>query len=285
MTKTINTLVKDINDVIDGKGGWDETITEFFLTELGSVLNARFGSDEHPRGTLRMSNLGSPCPKKLWYAINRPDEGEVFLPNTKLKFLYGDILEALMVSLAIASGHKVEGCQDELYIQDIKGHRDCVIDGITVDIKSASAFSFKKFKDGGLRDNDAFGYISQLSSYVYAGKSTDVQSHHTIGAFLVVDKQSGDICLDVHDLTDDVKGKEDEVSYLKTMVESDKPPARSFEPVPDGGSGNMKLGTNCSYCAFKHLCWPGVRTFLYSGGPRYLTTVARQPQAHVFEVK
>jgi hypothetical protein len=43
-----------------------------------------------------------------------------------------------------------------------------VIDGVTVDVKSASKYGFEKFLKHNLREDDPFGYISQLSSYVYA---------------------------------------------------------------------------------------------------------------------
>jgi hypothetical protein len=60
-------------------------------------------------------------------------------------------------------------------------------------------------------------------------------------------------------------------------------PTRCFEGIPDGKSGNMKLGVNCSYCAFKAPCWAdandgeGLRLFIYSTGPRWLTEVEREP--------
>jgi hypothetical protein len=115
-------------------------------------------------------------------------------------------------------------------------------------------------------------------SYVYAGHKANPDGvHPTIGAFLVIDKQSGELCLDTYDLTSLVTGKEEEAEHLKNMVSGDTP-ERAFKPVKDGGSGNMKLPVNCSYCDFKAKCWPEMRTFLYSNGPRFLTTVARTPK-------
>lgn len=276
---TINTLVADMNHVIDGNGGWDETIAKFFERSIGEVVSSRLNPEDNRPGTLRMSNLGSPCERKLWYTVNQSDAAEPLRPATKLKFLYGDMLEALILGLVSASGHNLHGTQDTLYIGGIKGHRDGVIDGITVDVKSASGYGFKKFKEGGLREDDPFGYLSQLSSYVYAGhRDTPELVHPTIGAFLVVNKENGEICLDLHDLSEEVKGKEQEVERLKGMVSLTEPPPRSFEPVADGKSGNEKLGVNCSYCAFKDTCWPGLQTFFYSNGPRFLTKVVRAPK-------
>lgn len=245
-----------------------------------------------------MSGLGSPCYRKLWYNANAT-EPEALRPETKLKFLYGDIIEELLLALAIAAGHKVEGMQDELVIDGIKGHRDCVIDGVTVDIKSASAFAFDKFAKNGLKgftkysygkaievpasEADAFGYISQLSSYVYAAKDDPLVTDKVNGAFLVLDKTNGRLCLDVYDLSEEIEHKEGEVAVIKELASQPMAPPKQFDPVPDGKSGNMKLPTVCSYCNHKHTCWPGVRTFLYSNGPRYLTKVMKTPD--VKEIK
>lgn len=277
--KNISTLVKDIYEVIETGGGWDETVSEYCSGLLEDTLNRRLSSsrEEHSKPTLRMSQMGQPCKRKLWYSINKPGSGSSLAPSTKFKFLYGDILEDLLISLAIAAGHKVEGMQDTLEVEGIKGHRDCVIDGVTVDVKSASSFAYKKFASGGLRDDDPFGYISQLSSYVLAGREHEVESHPTLGAFLVVDKQNGNICLDMYDLGPEIEGKIEDFKSTKEMVKQEEPPERSFEDVEDGKSGNRKLGIQCSYCDYKSSCWPELRTFLYSNGPKFLTKVEKVP--------
>ena len=82
---------------------------------------------------------------------------------------------------------------------------------------------------------------------------------------------------------------EKRIEHLKEVIELPEPPARCYAPVPEGKSGNMKLGMNCSYCAHKFECWKdandgkGLRTFIYYGGPVYLTHTEREPQ--VPEVK
>jgi hypothetical protein len=281
--KTIDTLVDDMYAVVDRNGGWDATVSHLFSETLSKTVESRLeATDEERKPTLRMSNLGTPCARKLYYYLNDV-EGEPLRSETKLKFLFGDILEDLLVALATAAGHKVEGAQDTMEIDGIKGHRDCVIDGVTVDIKSASSFAFTKFQSNSLRSNDSFGYISQLSSYVYAGKNDPLVTDKTGGAFLVIDKQHGKMCLDYYDFTEELKTKAEEVSICKAIEAHTTPPERGFKPQPDGKSGNMKLAMNCSYCMYKKECWPEVRTFLYSTGPRYLTTVANLPK--VMEIK
>ncbi len=292
MSKSIETLVDDMYEVVLTKGGWDATITEFFSSELHDAFAARFEDDGLERsGGLRMSNMGTPCQRKLWYTVNTPNEGESLAAPIYLKFLFGDMLEVLLLSLAKAAGHDVAGCQDELSIAGIVGHRDAVIDGVTIDVKSASPYSFLKFKDGSLRSSDPFGYVSQLSSYVYAGSRADESIDATRGGFLVVNKVSGELCLDLYDFSDEIANKEQEFLDTIEMSEQPDPPDRAFEPLLDGYTNNKKqfvpngneyLSINCSYCEFKKQCWPGLRTFLYRKGnkfePKFLTHVAKEPK-------
>lgn len=277
--KNISTLVEDIYDVVDGQGGWDKVVSDHLASRLSATIDRRLSpSEEEYKPSLRMSNLGTPCTRKLWYSVNQHTEAEPLRPATKLKFLYGDILEDLLLSLAEAAGHTVEGEQDQMDILGIKGHRDAVIDGVTVDVKSASSYSFQKFKDHKLREDDPFGYIEQLSSYVYAAQDDPLVKDKVQGAFLVVDKVNGSICLDVYDFTKEIWNKKDRVEDIRKSVNAEHPPERAFSPVPEGKSGNMKLPFQCSYCDHKFTCHDGVRTFIGSRGPLYLTKVVREPK-------
>ena len=153
-----------------------------------------------------------------------------------------------------------------------------MIDGMTVDVKSCSSYAFKKFKEGRLRDDDPFGYISQLSSYVYAGQNDPLVTDKVRGAFLAVDKQNGHICLDVYDFTEELKTKEEEILETIYMVDG-KIPEERIPTVPQSKSSeNTKLSMQCSYCEFKFLCWENLRTFIYSSGPEYLVDVVQEPR-------
>jgi hypothetical protein len=228
-----------------------------------------------------MSNLGTPCDRKLWYTVNRPGDAEPLPAPARLKFLFGHILEDLVLWLAEQAGHKVEGRQDECEIAGVKGHRDAVIDGRLVDVKSASTFAFKKFDTNGLVGNDGFGYLTQLGGYLHAAKDDPIVKDRDRASFLVIDKTLGNMCLDTY--------KFPEYNYNKMVADKREilgfpvPPKRNFSDVPDGKSGNRKLGVSCSYCPFKNKCWPELRTFVYSTGPVFLTNVARLP--NVQEVK
>lgn len=233
-------------------------------------------SDVRGRPTLRLSNIGTPCKRKLWYTINTPEAAEPLSPAARFKFLFGDILEELLLFLAKEAGHSVEGQQDELEINGIKGHRDAVVDGRIVDVKSASTYSFRKFAGNGLREDDPFGYLDQIGAYAQASGSDPLVTEKDVVSFLVVDKTLGNICLDTYPTSEvDYNKKTEEV---KQIVNSPTPPDRAFDDVPDGKSGNRKLCTQCSYCDFKRECWPNLRTFIYSSGPTFLTEVAREPK-------
>lgn len=296
ISKTIDTLVEDIYAVVAKQGGWTEAVNEFFKERVGETLLSRLSPEEEVRtkGSLRMSNLGQPCGRKLWYECNiESKEKEELQPNAYLKFLYGDLLEDFLLALAVAAGHTVEGEQDEMYIQGIKGHRDCVIDGVLVDVKTASPFSYKKFKEHRLREEDPFGYIQQLSSYLYASQDDPLVKDKTQAGFLAFDKVNGHICLDMYDLTPEMEAKEEFVKQRKDMVnDGDRVPERGFDSQPVGyrkagklvPTGNEKLGINCSYCDWKFKCWPEVRTFVYANGPVYLTHVAEGKEPRVVEV-
>lgn len=251
----------------------DEVI-DAFGRNLALVISERLKREKR-EPTLRMSNIGKPCERQLWYELNEPENGEEFRSETYLKFLYGDILEELLLFLAVLSGHTVEGRQDTQEIEGIQGHRDAVVDGVIIDVKSASTYSFQKFKNGTLKDDDAFGYSDQIQAYLFAGQNDPVVTDKERCAFLVMDKTLGHICLDIHKRED--FPFDELMKHKKQVVAFETPPPRKFDPVPDGKSGNMKLGVNCSYCAFKDSCWPENRTFLYSTGPRHLVEVKREP--------
>ena len=276
--KKIDTLVRDIYKTVEGKGSWDNVVGSAFGSNLSSVASQRFSSPQEPRGYLSLSSVGTPCKRKLWYKVNKPTSGESLRPSTLLKFFYGDMIEELVLSLAKASGHTVEGEQSKLNVFGVKGHRDAVIDGMTVDVKSCSSYAYKKFKEGKLKDDDPFGYISQLSSYVYAGKDDPLVTDKTHGAFLAVDKQNGNVCLDVYDFSEELDKKEKEILEIKKTVEGDIPKEK-IDPIPQSKtSSNMKLSMQCSYCEFKYVCWKNIRTFIYSYGPEYLTEVNTEPK-------
>lgn len=276
--KTIDTLVEDIESVIYGQGGWNKSVAEAMGKSIADTANKRFSKPQEPRGYLSLSSIGTPCKRKLWYKINKPGFGEPLDAKMLLKFFYGDMIEELILAMVTASGHDLKGSQDRLTVHGIRGHRDAVIDGMTIDVKSCSPFAFKKFKEGELRGNDPFGYISQLSSYVYAAKDDPLVTDKTRGAFLAIDKVNGEICLDVYDFTEELKTKEQEMLAAKDLVAGDIPTER-ISPVPASKSSpNTKLDKSCQFCEYKKACWPNLKMYQYSYGIEYLVHVEKPPK-------
>ena len=277
MIRQIETLIPDMLEVIQGNGGWDHTITKFFAEGLSEVVHERFHKEQVPRDYLGLSSIGSPCKRKLWYQINEPLKAEPLSAEALGTFFYGDLLELVVIALAKAAGHRVDGLQEQLDVFGVKGHGDCIIDGMVVDVKSASRYGFEKFKKNNLREDDPFGYISQLSSYLYGYKDDPRVTNKTSAAFLVVQKDRFKLVLDVYDLTKELANKQQEVQLVKDAVYSEVIPER-MPDVPEGKSGNRKLDVGCSYCSFSEHCWPEARRFIYSTGPVWLTQVAKEPR-------
>lgn len=278
--KTIDTLVEDIEKIFQLPHEFDEDRFERFAQRVKESVRHKINPPELD-GSLRFSNVGTKCERKLWYGVNASGERKALPTSARIKFLYGDVLECLLLFLAEEAGHSVTGCQTELRIGEVKGHRDAVIDGVVVDCKSASTFSFNKFKKGLTYAEDEFGYIDQLQAYLYASQDDDLVTDKSRAAFLVIDKTLGHICLDIHKKMDTDYSKV--FSRKKDLVESEVVPPRGFEDEPEGASGNRKLSMFCSYCDFKEKCYPNLRTFLYSNKPVHLTKVVREPK--VLEVK
>lgn len=276
----LETLPDDIYNLFDPNE--DHTPSEANLDELANdlkeVMRTRLRVYTPPSSVLRFSALGKPD-RQVWYEAHPDGTKEELDKKTYMKFLYGDLIEAMLLFLAKEAGHTVEQQQAEVEIDGVKGHIDAIIDGVVVDVKSASPFGYKKFATDTVTQDDPFGYVNQLSGYA------DILTPGEDAAWLAADKVSGDIC--VSPLSRQVikhYTAGPRIDHLRKVIENEQPPPRCYEDTPDGKSGNRKLVTPCGYCAHKKRCWPGLRGFAYSGGPRYLTTVVKTPDVPEFEV-
>jgi len=275
MTKTLDTLIPDIYETLEQ--GVDVTLPHVAeaLEEVGGLVREAVETilregQRKGASNLRLSSIGKPD-RQIWYGV-QGEEGESINGQTKIKFLMGHVLEALLICLTKAAGHTVTEAQDEVMVEGVLGHQDCVIDDVLVDIKSASSFAFKKFKEARLTDDDPFGYIAQISAYA-------TKNNRKEAAFFAIDKNSSEMI--------DAPSR---VSYLKDMVTKDAAPARCYDTIADGKSGNRKLAIGCVFCSFKKKCWAdanggqGLRAFKYSNGVRYLATVAKTPDVEEVQV-
>tara|TARA_R100001129_G_scaffold148446_1_gene110073 strand:- start:4717 stop:5589 length:873 start_codon:yes stop_codon:yes gene_type:complete len=278
--KTLDTLVSDIYNKIsvlaDGKHiDLDPETIDQFGESMKDILYKWSHPEPRGKATLRMSNIGRKS-RQLWFDMKSEDTAEKMPPSLFIKFLYGHLLEEIVLFLIKLSGHKVTSEQKEVKVSGIKGHMDCVIDGEVVDIKTASGYAFKKFKDGTLAENDLFGYMAQLAGYE-AAEGTNK------GGFLALNKESGELALYRPDNFDKPNIKK-KITDIKKAVKLATPPDLCYNPVPDGKSGNMQLPRECVYCRHKFECHKdanegkGLRVFKYSNGLKYLTQTPKPPK-------
>ena len=270
----ISTLIEDIYELLGRKDGWftPELATEFG-NELSLKMQTRFAGARKPG--LSLSQMGPRCPKALWHSVHTPELAEPHPPWAEMKFMYGDVIEALAITLAKAAGHTVAGEQDVLEVDGVPGHRDCVIDGYVVDVKSCGVYLYERFKTKSIAEDDSFGYLDQLDGYLVGSFSDPLVWRKDVAYDWAIDKTLGHMVLYEHHLREE--RIRDRIRYYKSIVALPKPPTCGCGTKPDGKSGNIKLDTRASYSSFKQVCFPLLRAFLYSDGPRYLTKVARLP--------
>lgn len=272
--KQLDTLVADIYALFDPEVMHEpsEENLEEVAHNIKEILRVRLAQREDVRSPLRFSALGRKD-RQIWFDAHPDGQEEELSAKTYFKFLYGDVIEALLLFLAKEAGHSVEQQQAEVEVDGVLGHIDAIVDGVVIDVKSASPFGYKKFEKGDVVGDDPFGYVAQLSGYA------NVLTPGKEAAWIAMDKVSGDIC--VSRLSSSIIKDHDpgeRIAELKEIIDAPEPPPLCHLPVPDGKSGNLKLVTQCSYCKHKFRCHPNLRTFLYSTGPRFLTTVAKTPE-------
>jgi len=276
---SIDTLVEDIYKTLEAENNMasmknKESLEKFGREMISVARRALSEGTREKKTTLRMSQIGKPD-RQLWYDMQQGIEAVEIDGQTRLKFLYGEILEALLVLLAEVAGHEVTEQQKEVDVLGVKGHKDGRIDGVLTDIKSASPYAFKKFKEGTLHTDDPFGYIAQISGYAEADNDSQA-------AFLAIDKSSAEIALMKIESVHMINASE-RISNVKKMTASSTPPEKCYQPEPDGKSGNMKLAIGCVFCPYKFNCWAdanngqGIRSFKYSNGVRHLVQVNKIP--------
>lgn len=281
MKNTYN-LVSDIYQLMETKEvaeGVDfDACVEKFGENVKELMRNEFGGKKRDGRKLRMSNIGRDD-RYLWNVYNDVEKSDDIQGHTYVKFLYGHLIEEMLLFLTKAAGHEVTDEQKKCEVNGITGSMDCKIDGIVTDVKSVSTYGFRKFKDGSLAYDDPFGYIGQIKGYAYAEGATKF-------GWLAMDKQNGHLTYLLYDSEDTQAPVHDLISYnikeridhVKKLVEQPTPPDVCYEPIADGKSGNRKLAVGCSYCAYKKECWPSVRAFAYSTGPRYLIEVHNEPK-------
>ena len=273
--KQLDTLIEDIYSSLSNLSNNEPLdIDDASIDQVGEAIKKVIKewarpAERNKKFSLRMSNIGKPA-RQLWFENKYEQEDRPIAPHTFIKFLYGHLLEEIVLMLVRLAEHNVTDEQKEVEVSGVKGHIDCKIDNEVVDIKTASGFSFIKFKNETLREDDPFGYIAQLAGY----ENAEGTKH---GGLLVLNKESGELTL--------YRPEELDKPVTRMMIEGlqrelklDEPPPLCYAPVPDGSKGNMRLARNCVYCPFKFKCFKDLRVFKYAKGPQYLTKVMATPR-------
>jgi hypothetical protein len=263
--KSIHQLIPDV-----------EYLLEKEKKQFDVNIKLSFGERRDPP-YLRLSKAAIDiCPCQLWHSIHRPELAEPLPAEALIKFAYGHAIEEMALTFAKEAGHSVLGEQDELVVNGIKGHRDCVLDGYVVDVKSCSSRMFEKIKKKALSSDDTFGYLDQLDGYMVGSFDDDLVRVKDVAYIFAIDKVSGRMTLYEHRLRKDSFLKRLEIN--KAVVQNHVPPMCTCKEVTHGESGNYTFDVKGSYNPFKRQCKPGGDYYLYHNGAVYLTRVRRPPR-------
>jgi hypothetical protein len=245
---------KYLEDVRKGESGMSDTTIARIVRDVEEAVKKQFNSSKRTF-SLRKSNVGRPsC--QLWYEKNEPESGIELPANFLMNMMLGDIVEAVFKGILTEAGVKFsDGHKSTLKVGKYKvdGTHDLVLDNKVDDIKSASPWSYKnKFKDyATLKEHDAFGYIGQLAGYAAA---LSVEA----GGWWVINKANGEFkYVSAWDMI--VPNELDKIEDTINKLEKNNF-ERCFVPVKETfrrkETGNMILSEECSWCKFRHKCWP-----------------------------
>jgi hypothetical protein len=230
----------------EGEGLPPHLINEF-KEMCGSAIERQFS--EKRGSKVRMSGVGKPlCQQKL---SARDDIEEDVDYTLVMKFLFGDIIEAIAVTVMKGAGIDIQSEQESVSLEiggtTLNGTYDVKIDDKIYDIKSAApgAFSMKFAANRGynnIKKDDVFGYVPQ--GYLYAEAVCETPLVHD------EDRQAA---LQLAD------------KNIRSVLGKDKF-ERSFADEPETykdketgtlkRTGNRLMNRTCSYCGFKMHCWP-----------------------------
>ena len=269
-----------LQKAMKGESDMAEEIRDQVAQDVKAALEKQFSGPSRDEFKLRMSNIGRPkC--QLWFEKNDSEDKTPLPPHFLMNMIIGDIVEAVFKGLLRAAGISfTDNEKVTLKLEDgteINGEFDMVLDDAVDDVKSASPWSYQnKFaSSAALADGDSFGYIAQLVGYSRAAGKR-------MGGWWVVNNAKGEFkyvpAEDIDEATV-LSEIQDTVSYIN----NDEPFQRCFEPVSETHyrkpTGNKKLGVGCSFCSYKHKCWPSLVT-----KPAVLSTAKNPPMVDYVEL-
>jgi hypothetical protein len=253
-----------------------EAIIEQALEEFEAALRKQLGRSAKEPFRLRMSNIGrAACQLQM---EKSGAERTRFPANHILRMMIGDAVEVYLTAMLRMAGANITGGKDQVSLSisgtTIKGESDIDFDGAVWDIKSASPWAVKnKWSKGyrALAEEDSFGYIGQLYGYA-TGQGEEM------GGWVVADKSSGEVVfVEATPTAQELKEIRQGIEKTINTVESDAPFERCFEPEIEyfrrKPTGSKRLGTQCSFCDYKHSCYPDLQykpqTKSEAANPRY----------------
>ena len=269
-----------LQKAMKGESDMAEEIRDQVAQDVKAALEKQFSGPSRDEFKLRMSNIGRPkC--QLWFEKNDSEDKTPLPPHFLMNMIIGDIVEAVFKGLLRAAGISfTDNEKVTLKLEDgteINGEFDMVLDDAVDDVKSASPWSYQnKFaSSAALADGDSFGYIAQLVGYSRAAGKR-------MGGWWVVNKANGEFkyvpAEDIDEATV-LSEIQDTVSYIN----NGEPFQRCFEPVSETHyrkpTGNKKLGVGCSFCSYKHKCWPSLVT-----KPAVMSTAKNPPMVDYVEL-
>ena len=250
-----------LKSALNGNETISADLREQFMEDCGAALDKQFAPRQEWR--LRMSSVGQlPCKQHLAKdGIKEELEYDAFM-----RFIFGDMVEALAVCVMKAAGIPVEDEQKKVSLQvydtKLDGSMDLTIDGEVWDVKSASPFSFSsKFGDYGgytkLKNDDPFGYVVQGHSY---GKANGTR----FAGWIAINKSTGEWAFTTTPKDGGIEEKE-ALTLAALNIKSVKD--GKYKRLPDEKetytkkkvkieTGNRVLGNDCVFCGYKGHCWP-----------------------------
>jgi hypothetical protein len=281
---TLDTLVEDVYRLMKNKNSAKGVDTEAEIEKFGEAMKDLMRKEFSPsvpnyngRSGLRMSSIGKPL-RQQWFGLNKYSKEKID-SKTLIKFMYGHVIEEMLLLFVRLSGHAVTDEQKLCNVGGIKGSMDCKIDGVVVDVKSTTKFGITKFENGSLAADDSFGYIDQIKAYAHSEGERK-------WAWLAMDRDSGKLAVCQYDLDDTEhpyhshfsQDIEERVEEVKKHTGGEDMPEQCSFPVEDGKSGNLKLSTMCGYCPYKKHCYPTLKVYATGSGPKFLTHVVKRPK-------
>jgi len=211
-----------------------------------------------PRRTSRsvsMSTIGHPCERQAWYRFRNfdslPMDGRVLL-----LFTVGDVIEDLAVKWLSNRYTIAHAGTDQMMFEDhgglFRGYADGIIHGVMggderwiLEIKSAGASSFRKFKANGVEASKIEYYV-QLQCYMGYASLQCYMGYASLdkALFVMVNKDNSDLYCECVQFQPGVfyEAKQKAARVIRSQSPPDRTGVKKSDPI-------------CKFCDYKSWCW------------------------------